>query len=402
MRKIDLTNFQVATSETARQINRRIALNIIRRNPPMSRAELARRSGMQRSTVSAIVGQLIEEGWLTEGAIGLSARGRRPRFLHLNVERAGVLAVDLRPDTTRVGLAGIDARFVVQTTWPTPRKPAAFAETLARTVAAFRKAHREIVCEGMGVSVPGRVDESGRLVFAPNLSWGQVDLRHLLEPAVGLPLVMENAASACALAELWFGRHPENVQHLMAVTVSEGIGVGLLLNGQLVRGSGAMAGEFGHVTLDDNGPPCACGKRGCWEQYASNVAAVRHYRGEQQGRSAQAGRSSPASPLTFADVLHLAESGDRRAVETLDRMAQYLGIGLAGLVTGLAPQVLVIVGEITAAWNRVGPIIADVVKKRSLSQITTTIVPTDPGTQPRLRGAVALVVQQHFGAPRVA
>ncbi len=401
MRKIDLTNFQVATSETARQINRRIALNIIRRNPPMSRADLARRSGMQRSTVSAIVEQLIEEGWVTEGAVGTSARGRRPRFLHLNVERAGIVAVDLRPEFTRVGLAGIDARFLMQTTWPTPRKPAAFADTLARTVTAFRKAHREIVCEGMGVSLPGRVDESGRLVYAPNLGWGQVDFRQLLEPALGLPVVAENAASACALAELWFGSHPENVQHLVAVTVSEGIGVGLLLNGQLVHGSGAMAGEFGHVTLDEEGPPCACGKRGCWEQYASNLAAVRYYRGEQPGGPPNR-RVAHNSWPTFADVLRLAENGDRRAIETLDRQAKYLGIGISGLVMGLAPQVLVIVGEVTGAWQQVGPIIVDVVKKRTLPQIGTTIVPTDPGTQPRLRGAVTLVVQQHFGAHRVA
>jgi predicted NBD/HSP70 family sugar kinase len=403
MRKIDLTNFQVATSETARQINRRIVLNIIRRNPPMSRADLARRSGMQRSTVSAIVSQLIEEAWLTEGAIGPSVRGRRPRFLHLNVERAGILAVDLRPETTWVALSGIDARFVMQTTWPTPRKPALFAETLARTLDACRKAHRGIVCEGMGVAVPGRVDDSGRLAFAPNLGWGEIDLRHLLETAVGLPTVVENAASACALAELWFGRHPEHVRHLAAVTVSEGIGVGLLLNGQLVRGAGrGMAGEFGHVSVDEDGPLCACGKRGCWEQYASNSAAVRYYRGGEPARTGQSGRAARASSPTFGEILRFAESGDRRAVETLDRMAHYLGLGIAALVTGLAPQVLVVVGDVTAAWNRVGPIIAEVVRKHSLPGIATSIVATDPGTQPRLRGAVTLVVQQHFGAPNVA
>ena len=126
MRKIDLTNFQVATSETARQINRRIALNFIRRHDPMSRADLARLSGLQRSTVSAIVDQLIDEGWVTEGAVGRAPRGRRPRFLHLNVERAGILAVELRPEITTVGLAGVDARFVEQASWPTPHTPEAF------------------------------------------------------------------------------------------------------------------------------------------------------------------------------------------------------------------------------------------------------------------------------------
>ena len=139
MRKIDLTNFTVATSETARQVNRRIALNFLRRQQPMSRAELARRSGLQRSTVSSIVDQLIDEGWVTEGAIGRAARGRRPRFLHLNVERAGILAVELRPETTTVALSGIDARTMMQTSWPTPPTPSRFVREVARTVARFRE-----------------------------------------------------------------------------------------------------------------------------------------------------------------------------------------------------------------------------------------------------------------------
>src|SRR5262249_35207826 len=184
MRKIDLTNFQVATSETARQINRRITLSLIRRHQPMSRADLARRSGLQRSTVSSILDQLIDEGWVTEGAIGPVPRGRRPRSLHLNAERAGVVGVELRPETTTVGLAGVDGRFVVQTAWSTPKDPGAFVRELARTVEVFRTAHPRMGCEGMGVSLPGRVDGTGRLVFAPNLGWGQVNLKGLLETAI--------------------------------------------------------------------------------------------------------------------------------------------------------------------------------------------------------------------------
>jgi predicted NBD/HSP70 family sugar kinase len=392
MRKIDLTNFQVATSETARQINRRIALNFIRGHQPMSRADLARRLGLQRSTVSAIIDQLIEEGWVTEGATGRSARGRRPRFLHLNVERAGILAVELRPERTIVGLAGIDARFIEQTSWPTPHDPKAFVDQLVATTVGFREAHPQFVCEGMGVSLPGRVDRSGRLVFAPNLSWGPVNLRELIEPAVGLPVVLENAANACALAELWFGRHPEHVRNLIAVTVSEGIGVGLLLNGQLIHGGDSTAGEFGHVTIDNSGPPCPCGKHGCWERYASNSAAVGYY-------AAAAGIDAPPA---FSEVLRLAELGDAHAIAALERMGHFLGVGLAGLVTGLAPDMVVIIGDVTAAWDRVGPIVADVVKQYSLPHASIRILPTDPASQPRLRGAVTLVVQLHFGAPNVA
>ena len=397
MRKIDLTNFQVATSETARQINRRITLNFLRRHQPMSRADLARKSGLQRSTVSAIVDELIGQGWVTEGAIGRAPRGRRPRFLHLNVERAGIIAVDLRPETTTVGLSGLDARFVMQTAWSTPRDPATFVRTLSQTVAEFRAAHPQMVCEGMGVSLPGRVDTSGNLVFAPNLRWPRVNLRREIQSAVKLPVVLENAANACALAELWFGRHPEHVRHLLAVTVSEGIGVGLLLNGQIVHGGGSMAGEFGHMTLDENGPACPCGKNGCWERYASNAAAVRFYVGAD-GSSRAESKSMPR----FDDVLRRAQAGERRAIDALEKAASYLGAGLASLATGLAPEVIVIVGEITAAWDRLGPIVADVVAKRSLPLVATRIAPTDLAMQPRLRGAVTLVVQQHFSAPNVA
>jgi len=393
MRKIDLTNFRLATSETARDINRRIALNIIRRHQPMSRADLARRSGLQRSTVSAIIDQLIGEGWVTEGASVISARGRRPRFLHLNVERAGIIAVDLRPGATRVGLAGLDARFIIQTDWPTPARPEEFARKLTRTVATFRDAHREMTYEGVGISVPGRVDESGTLLFAPNLKWPRINLRQLLEATLDLPVVFENAANACALAELWFGRHPDDVKHLVAVTVSEGIGVGLMLNGQLFHGTDLLAGEFGHVTLDEAGPVCSCGKRGCWEQFASNSAALAYYR-------SKTGRPHP--DLTFEDLIGLADGGDARAAETIDRMARYLGIGLAPIVTGLAPQVLVVVGAITGAWSRVGPVIEEVVRARSMPLVRTRVVPTDLATQPRLRGAVTLVVQRHFVVPSVA
>src|SRR5262245_9211776 len=141
MRKVDLTNFQVATSETARKINRQITLNLLRRHQPLSRADLARRSGLQRSTVSAIIDQLIDEGWVTEGAIGRVPRGRRPRFLHLNAERAGIIGVDLRPVTSTVGLAGLDARFVSQTVFATPSEPDLFIEELAHAIARLRSAH---------------------------------------------------------------------------------------------------------------------------------------------------------------------------------------------------------------------------------------------------------------------
>jgi predicted NBD/HSP70 family sugar kinase len=402
MRKIDLTSFQVATSETARQINRRIALSLIRRHEPLSRADLARKSGLQRSTVSAIIDELIVEGWVNEGELGLLPRGRRPRFLHVNTERVGTIGVELRPDNTTVGLAGLDAQFKAQETWPTPPTPEAFAARLLEAVTAMRAAHPTTRVEGVGVSLPGRVGSDGRLMFAPNLGWPAMDLGAMLESVVGLPVFLENAANACALAELWFGKHPEHVRNLVAVTVSEGIGVGLLINGQLVHGANAMAGELGHVTLDEKGPPCKCGKRGCWERYASNSAAVQDFARTPEGEAALAELAGGDQLARFRALVELARGGDPKALAAIDRMAHFLGSGLSFIITALAPEVITVVGEVTGLWERVGPIVNDVVARRALPQAGTRIVPTDPSARPRLRGAVALVVQQYFAAPDVA
>ncbi|HEX5081593.1 MAG TPA: ROK family transcriptional regulator [Blastocatellia bacterium] len=403
MRKIDLTNFQVATSNTARDINRRIVLNLIRNHQPISRADLARHSGLQRSTVSVITEELIEEDWVREGASGHVPRGRRPRFLHLNKERVGIIGINVRPAKTVIGLADLDANFVAQESLPTARDPKSFIADLAPRLRNLMKIRPEISYEGIGVSLPGRVDlNSQRLIFAPNLGWESMDLKTPLEEATGLPVELENAANACALAEFWFGPRREGVQNLVAVTVSEGIGTGLILNHQLARGTTGMSGEFGHITVVDDGLECRCGNRGCWEVYASNSAAVRYYTGSSAPvRNGKAARSH-AAPPAFDDILRLAEQRDTKAVDAISQVARYLGAGIALLVTGLAPDIIVVVGEMTRAWNLVGPIINEVVKSRSFTHASTRIVPTDPAGDPRLRGTIALVLQKHFGAPSVA
>jgi predicted NBD/HSP70 family sugar kinase len=403
MRKIDLSNFQVATSETARDINRRIVLNLIRSHQPLSRADLARHSGLQRSTVSLITEQLIEERWVTEGANGRAPRGRRPRFLHLNQERVGIIGVNVRPIMTTIALADLDARFVTQESLPTARDPEQFIAEVAPRLRNLFNLRPEITYEGIGVSLPGRIDAATqRLVFAPNLGWRDADLKTPLEKATGLHVELENAANACALAEIWFARRTETVHNLVAVTVSEGIGVGVIVNGQLMRGSTGVAGEFGHITIVEDGLQCACGNRGCWEMYASNSAPVRYYaQAATRGRSRSEPGPSGSDP-SFDDVLRLAEQGDPKANEAFDQMAHYLGCGIAMLVSGLAPDVVVVVGEVTRLWNRIGPSIKKVVESRVFSHASTRIVPTDPSAQPRLRGTIALILQKHFGAPAVA
>ena len=403
MRKIDLNNFKVARSRTARDINRRIMLNMIRQHQPISRAGLARRSGLQRSTVSAIAEQLIDERWVIEGAVGHLPRGRKPTFLHLNAERAGIIGVDVRPGTTTLAVAGIDSRFLAQESMSTGTNPHDFIARLSRRILDLMRAHPKSSYEGIGLSLPGRIDAvTHHLTFAPNLGWTDLDLQTPLEQATGVPVQLENAANACALAELWSGRHGEGIGNLVAVTVSEDIGVGMILNGQLLQGSTGVAGEFGHVALVPDGPLCRCGNTGCWEVLASNTAAMRYYAETSTVRKGEVGSKSLMFKVPFGDILRLVDQGDLKAGKALDRMAHYLGSGLAMLVTGLAPDILVVVGEVTRAWDRVGPIVAETVRQHSFTHAATRILPTDPDAQPRLRGTMALVLQKHFGAPYLA
>jgi len=402
MRKINPGDFTLATRGTSRGINKQIALTLIRTHQPVSRADLARHSGLQRSTVSVIAEQLIRDRWIKEGANGHTPRGRRPQLLHLNKERVGIIGINIRPITTTLALADLDANFLAQDSLATPQNPKQFLAELVPRVQKLMDTRPELAFEGIGVSLPGRVDlASKQLVFAPNLGWKDFDLKSPLEKSTQLPVELENAANSCALSEICFGRRAEGLRNLVIVTVSEGIGCGLILNHQLVHGSSGTAGEFGHAALVLDGLECSCGNRGCWEMYASNSAAVRYY---SQAGSTSRGRRTATSETTisFDHLLRLAEQGDGKALEALQQMAKYLGLGIAPLVSGLAPDMIVIVGEVTRVWHKVGPIIKDTVRQHSFTRAETQIVPSDPITQPRLRGTIALVLLKHFGAPAIA
>jgi predicted NBD/HSP70 family sugar kinase len=397
MRKIDLSNFQVATNETARDINSRIILNLVRKYRSISRADLMRHSGLQRSTISVITEQLISEQWLREGATGISSRGRRPTFLHLNENRAGIFGINIQPVSTDLALANLSGHFLAQETIPTPRSSPVFVTQINSHIRKWRETYPMMAYEGIGVSLPGRVDlSSQKFVFAPNLAWHAADLKDRLENATGLSVSMENAANACALSEFWFGKHADSVNNLVVVTVSEGIGVGMILNGQLVRGTSGLAGEFGHVALNEDGPQCGCGNRGCWEVYASNSAAIRYY------NEAVSSRRGANLVRSFGEIQQLNAQGNLHAQRALQRMAEYLGKGLAMLVAGLAPDVIIIVGDIAQVWNEVEPIVSDMVRQRASTHPSVRISASGTASQPRLRGIVALVLQKYFGVPAVA
>lgn len=385
IRHIDLTEVQRASSETARRINRDIVLELIRENQPISRADLSRRSGLQRSTVSQIVEQLIRERWVREGSVAISARGRRPTMLGLN-EELGVIAIDIRPVQAIVAVVDLNGRLLSRVQVPITSDPAASIRLINEAAHRMRDALPRFSIQGIGVSLPGRVDPATqRLIFAPNLRWPDFDLKGAIESKLRLPVKMENAANACLIAELTFGRL-DGIRNIVLVTISEGVGTGIFANGHLITGDGGRAGEFGHAPIDKDGPLCSCGRRGCWEVFASCRAALRYYR-ELRPK---------ARDLAFHDLLLMAEDGDASAAAALEMQAKEIARGLGLLIAGLAPSMILVAGEITGAWSRFGPILEKEAAGFAVAGKPPKILPAHEGEIARLRGAAALVFQRHW------
>ena len=231
-----------------------------------------------------------------------------------------------------------------------------------------------------------------------------MDLLDALRAATGLSVYLENASIACALAQVWLDPGcGEGSDDFVYVTVSDGVGAGVVVHGEVVRGHGDTAGEFGHIALHPEGPPCLCGQRGCWEAYTSNVATLARYFGLDLSLEDSRERLRAAG-LTVLDLIRLAREGDEAAMATLSESGHYLGIGLAGIINALNPARIVIGGEITEGWDLIEARVRAAARSRTLTAAAadTPIITEGARIYPRLRGATALVVAPMFAAPEIA
>src|SRR5258708_2034280 len=262
MRRIDPNNFRIATRGTPRQINRQIVLNLVRARP-ISRAELARSMNMRRGAVSLLVNELIEEGIIFEGATGETSRGRKPKFLFVETRSSCAVAVDIRASRTYFMVTDLVGRPLLGiSSFPTDHDPKRFLQDLAMRIRRALPDHEGLgKWRGVGIVVPGMVDRPGsRILFAPRLGWPDLSLLEPLEAALGLPVSIENSGRACALAQLWATRGgAETPDDFIFVSVSDGLGVGVIVKGELLRGQHNVAGEFGHMPLTLHAPHCPLG-----------------------------------------------------------------------------------------------------------------------------------------------
>lgn len=393
VKRINLKSANVARSSTIRDINRQIILNHIREKSPISRAEIARFTALQRSTVSLIVEELKSIG-LIEEIEGESSGGRPPQLLSLRTAHAVAIGVDLGKRRTIVATSDLAGRILEQEEFATDKD---FEKTMSRIIGYVKYfVHKNGgSIEGIGVSVPAMVEpRGGKVLLVPHLNWHEPAITERLKIATGLPVKIDNDANAAALAELWFGRPEINaVRDFVLVLINKGIGTGIVFDGQIYRGKGGIAGEFGHMTIGSDAPiACAAGKYNCWEAFASERSAVARYVKLLQ-------KQNGAGKISFTELVNLALEGDERAQTALKQTAHYIGVGIANLFQGLSPEVAIVTGTIVRAWSL---IIEDVMAGADSATCqgypVVKVIPSTLGNYPTLMGAFSLILTDKFAS----
>jgi predicted NBD/HSP70 family sugar kinase len=392
VRRIDLKSANVARSNTIRDINRQIVLNYVRERGPISRSEIAHETALQRSTVSLIVDELKANGLIDEGS-GESTGGRPPILLSLRTADAVAIGVDLGTSRTIVGTSDLAGRLLEQEQFPTnPDATRTIQEVIASAQKLLTKYSRTI--EGIGISLPGFVNPETDELYIPHFAWRDIPIADELRAASGLPVKIDNDANAAALAELWFGR-PEirEVRDFIMVLVEEGVGTGIVFDGQVYRGEAGAAGEFGHMIIGKGAPvACASGGRECWEAFASERAALARYASTVRG-------SNGTTVNNFIELITLALKNDPAACAALKETAYYLGVGIANLIQGLAPQAVIVGGPIVGAWSLFHEDLKAAVETSLCRGLPSTpIIASTLGDEPTLMGAISLVLASKFAS----
>lgn len=393
MRRLDLKKAQAARLNTIRDINRQIVLNYVREREPISRAEIARETDLQRSTISAIVEALKTEGLVEEVGEGESTGGRRPTLMRLRTKEAIAIGVAITPTLTTVATSDLAGRVIEQKEFLTDPDSDRTLNEVISLVREFLNRNKGSI-EAVGVSLPGLVDPStGNAIYVPYFKWRDIPVSKIISAAVGLPVVIDNDANAVALAELWFGR-PEvsDARDFILVLVAEGVGTGIIFDGQVYRGQRGAAGEFGHMVIGTHAPvPCSCGNHDCWEAFSSERAAIARYlKLSGEGNAAASG---------FRELVDRALDGEANAKAALVETARFLGVGISNLVVGFSPEAVVVGGEIARAWPLVESALTETIEhsvRRGLP--SARILPSTLGEKPTLRGALSLVLASKFAA----
>ena len=394
-----MKSFNTADHAFVREVNLSSVLRLIYSEAPLSRAQLAVETGLNKSTVSSLVEDLLGRNLIHEMGINSTGTGRPAMLLEINPQAGVIIGVELGVDFIAVALSDFIGKFLWRKN--VPADPAASQEnTLSQVLELIEDAI--LFCKdkgyrifGLSFAVPGTVDlNDGLLIFAPNLNWHNIPVRRVFSERTGLKVFIENDANAAAVAEHLFGA-ARNLKDFIFVFAGVGLGGGLFLNGQLYRGKGGYAGEIGHTSImaEPFQLPCRCGNLGCWETYANQDSIIRRMESRLEDRQ--------HTSLSIPFIKSAADQGDKNAIESIAEAGTAMGIGLAGLVNIFNPEKIIIGGPVSITGEYLLPSIQQGMNKCAMAEIAvqTEVSLSEFGPDASLLGAVAIVVDDIFANP---
>lgn len=341
--------------------NKSLVLKKIMNHSPISRAAVAQEVGLNKGTVSSLVNDLLEDDLIYESGPGKSSGGRRPVMLLFNEKAGYSVGIDIGVNYLLGVLTDLNGNICNEK--EVTFKNLSYEEiemqlfnTIDYLMASAPQSTHGVI--GIGVGVPGIVDNNGEILLAPNLKWKNLNLKLVLENKYQLPIIIENEANAGAYGEKKFGAGKDS-EHIIYISAGIGIGVGLILNGSLYKGSNGFSGELGHMTIQVNGPTCRCGNKGCWELYASEQALLTA--AEKMKLSSLTGKE-----LELSDLLALAEQGDPKVISLFEQAGDYLGVGINNIINSFNPQQVIIGNRMASSYKWLNKTLTDRVSNQAL------------------------------------
>jgi glucokinase-like ROK family protein len=406
-----VNQFRTGDQSLVREINLSLIMNHLRRFAPISRAALAEATGLNKTTVSSLVNELIERHFVHE--IGLTSQntGRPAVLLKLNPDVGFIVSCEIGVDFILVICTDFSPKII----WrheehidPTIGQRA----ILDRAVTILHQAIEagSPVCGkllGVAVGLHGLVDQAtGALLFAPNLGWKDLPVRAILRQAFNAPLFVDNEANIAALGERYFGAAQgyDEIMYISATGV--GLGGGIVHGGRVFSGVTGVGAEFGHMTMDPDGEICMCGNQGCWETQVSQQALFRHvWRFVDQGEISSLSETTDhlRASLTVPLIVEAARAGDTVALDALKIIGRDLGIGIASLVNVLNPDLVVFGGLLSLAGEFLMPVIEKELDRRALkwNREAMKLVLAKHGSDACVMGGVAVVYQAILAQPDI-
>lgn len=375
------------TFKWMKSVNKSIILNKIRKDGPISRAQIARETNLTPPTVSSNVKELLEQQIVEESDTGQSQGGRKPTMLMINNGAFTMIGVDAGPESIRCIVANLAGKVLKrsETKLQLPISNQQFLAALKSCIEEVLKTTDKII--GIGVAMHGVVEvDTGTSLYAPNLGLVNIPIKEELEKAFGLEVKVENDARAMALGEYWFGNHGE-LTSMLAVNMGSGVGAGLIIDGKLYHGATDIAGEIGHMTIDLHGEICECGNRGCLQTFVTGPAIARKVTGKASENS-----------LTAENVFEQAIGGNEEFAAILKESGKAMGVGLTNLIHIVNPEKIVLGGGVSKAQQFILPEIHNIIEASALTPAAsqTTVEISKLGDDATLIGAITLLLVDVF------